>query len=314
MMSQINKKRILVTGAHGFVGKNLLQKLRQNGFENTLVPTRQECDFSNQFQVDDYFKSQRPEIVFHLAGKNGGIGINKQKIADFFYENTLINTFVIHYSHLYGVEKLVSLGAGCAYPKHSPIPLKESDYWNGFPDENLYGYSIAKKNLIVQSLAYKEQYGLNSTVLLPANLYGPHDNFNSNSSVIPALIEKFIQAKKNSSKSIEVWGTGNASREFLFVDDVVDALINSINCNEVGPFNLGNGIEVSIKTLVENISELICYTGNIIWDKTKADGQPRRVYDMSKFEEIFGYVPQISLNEGLEKTIKWYLENNKNKK
>jgi GDP-L-fucose synthase len=307
----IKNKKILVTGAHGFVGKNLILELKNRGYNNLLTPNREECNFTNELEVSNYFKNNKPNIVFHLAGKNGGIGINKEKIAEFYYENTMINTLVINYSSINNVEKIISFGAGCAYPKFAKIPLVEEDYWNGFPNENLYGYSMAKRNLVIQSMAYKQQHNLNSTVLLPANLYGPYDNFNNNSSVIPALIEKFINAKYDNKKFVEIWGSGVATREFLYVKDAVDAIINSISCKEIGPINLGNGVEVSIKQLVETISEIVEYKGEIIWDKSKADGQLRRVYDMSKFRQFFGYIPKTKLYEGLKLTIDWYIKNKK---
>jgi GDP-L-fucose synthase len=225
----------------------------------------------------------------------------------------MMSILVTHYSYLNGVEKLVSLAAGCGYPKSIPVPFTEEDFWNGFPDENSYGYSLAKKNLIIQSWSYREQYGFNSTVLLPANLYGPYDNFNlENSHVVPALIRKFIDAKLNNLDSVEVWGTGIATREFLYVDDTVNAIIDAIDCNESGPFNLGTGKETSIKELVETISSLVGYEGKIQWNSSKPDGQPRRFYDMTKFEKAFGYVPNTKLIEGLKKTIEWYQNNLKN--
>ena len=205
---------------------------------------------------------------------------------------------------------MVSLAAGCGYPKLLEVPYSEEDFWKDLPDENSIGYSMAKKNLIIQSWTYREQYDFDSTVLLPANLYGPHDNFNLETShVVPALIRKFIEARENDKKSVTVWGTGVASREFLYVDDTVTAIIDAIKCKESGPFNLGTGKETTIKELVETISNLTNFKGEIVWDTTKPDGQPRRFYDMSKFEKSFGYVPNTELIEGLKQTIEWYEKN-----
>ena len=221
-----------------------------------------------------------------------------------------MGTLVTHYSYLYGVEKLVSLAAGCGYPKYLPVPYTEEDFWKDLPDENSIGYSMAKKNLIIQSWTYRDQFGFDSTVLLPANLYGPHDNFNLDTShVVPALIRKFIEAKNSNSESITVWGDGTASREFLYVDDTVKAIIDAIHCSESGPFNLGTGKETTIKELVNTISKLVNFEGKIIWDDSKPNGQPRRFYNMSKFKKTFGYVPNTNLEVGLKKTIEWYEKN-----
>ena len=221
--------------------------------------------------------------------------------------------FVMNSAHECGTEKVVSLAAGCGYPKHLPVPFTEEGFWQGLPDENSYGYSLAKKNLIIQSWAYREQYGFDSTILLPANLYGPEDNFNLEAShVVPALIRKFIEAKETNSPSVEVWGTGKATREFLYVDDAVKAIIDSVDCKESGPFNLGTGVETTVKELVETISELVGYEGEIIWNASRPDGQPRRFYDMSKFKETYGYVPNTKLKDGLKITIDWFNQNKNN--
>jgi GDP-L-fucose synthase len=305
----LKNKKVLVTGGHGFVGKNLLHELDKRGVEY-YAPNKSEFDLRKETDVVNLFEFYKPNIVIHLAGKVGGIGANKEKPGDFFYDNIMMGTLISHYSYLYNVDKLVSLAAGCGYPKFLQVPYTEEDFWKDLPDENSIGYSMAKKNLIIQSWTYKEQYGFNSTVLLPANLYGPNDNFNLETShVVPALIKKFIDGKNNNLKEITVWGDGSASREFLYVDDTVNAIIDSININDCGPFNLGTGKETSIKELVETISEIVGYKGNIIWDSSKPNGQPRRFYDMSKFKNSFGYVPNTSLVDGLKKTIEWYEKN-----
>jgi GDP-L-fucose synthase len=312
MKSWINKT-ILITGANGFVGKALVRILKQMGANNLLTPSSKELDLTKQSQVKTYFEIYKPQIVFHLAGKVGGVAINKAKPAEFFYENITMGIFVMNSAHECGTEKVVSLAAGCGYPKHLPVPFTEEGFWQGLPDENSYGYSLAKKNLIIQSWAYREQYGFDSTILLPANLYGPEDNFNLEAShVVPALIRKFIEAKETNSPSVEVWGTGKATREFLYVDDAVKAIIDSVDCKESGPFNLGTGVETTVKELVETISELVGYEGEIIWNASRPDGQPRRFYDMSKFKETYGYVPNTKLKDGLKITIDWFNQNKNN--
>lgn len=312
MKNWINKK-ILITGANGFVGKALVRILKEMGAENLLTPSSKDLDLTNESVVKNYFEENKPQIVLHLAGKVGGVAINKAKPAEFFYENIMMGTLVMHYSYLNGAEKVVSLAAGCGYPKHLPVPFTEEGFWEGLPDENSYGYSLAKKNLIVQSWAYRQQYEFDSTILLPANLYGPEDNFNLEAShVVPALIRKFIEAKDNNLPSVEVWGTGKATREFLYVDDAVKAIIDSVDCKESGPFNLGTGVETTVKELVDTISNLVGYAGEIIWNSDRPDGQPRRFYDMTKFKETFGYVPSTKLEDGLKITIQWFIQNKNN--
>ena len=307
-------RRVLVTGAHGFVGRNLMNLLEgmqdENEFE-ILAPSRTELDLTKEEQVAPYFKANKPHIVLHLAGKVGGIYANKTHPGEFFYQNIMMGTLVMHYSHLYGAEKVVALAAGCGYPKMLPVPYTEEDFWRDLPDENSIGYSMAKKNLIIQSWTYREQYGFNSVVLLPANLYGPYDNFDLETShVVPALIRKFLEAKERGDKEVVVWGTGIASREFLYSVDTAKAIIDMAEkVNETGPFNLGTGTETTIKVLIETIKEATGFEGEIIWDTTKPDGQPRRFYDMTRFRNALGYAPSTLLSVGIKETVKWYEEN-----
>jgi len=309
-IDNFKNKKILITGSSGFVGKNLINKLIELKFNNILSPSSKDLDLTNENSVKKYFEKNKPEVVLHIAGLVGGISINKDKPAEFFYKNAMMSLLVNHYSFINNVEKLVSLAAGCGYPKNIPVPFSENDFWNGLPDMNSYGYSLAKKNLVIGSWAYNEQYNFNHTVLIPANLYGPYDNFNlERSHVIPALIRKFLEAKENNLKEVIVWGTGSVTREFLYVDDTVQAIIDAMSCNETGPFNLGTGKETSIKELNETISNIIGFNGNIVWDSTKPDGQPKRFYNMEKFKNSFGYVPSTSLYDGLYQTIEWYKQN-----
>jgi GDP-L-fucose synthase len=306
---ELKGKKILVTGGKGFVGSNLIKELEKQGL-TYYSPSKSEYDLRKEEDVKKLFNTYQPNIVIHLAGKVGGIGANKAKPGDFFYDNIMIGTLILEYARQSGTEKVVALAAGCGYPKFLPVPYSEEDFWKDLPDENSIGYSMAKKNLIIQSWTYRDQFGFDSTILLPANLYGPHDNFNLETShVVPALIRKFIEARNNNSESVEVWGSGKATREFLYVEDAVKAIVDAINCKESGPFNLGTGKETSVKELVETISELVGFKGNIIWDSTKPDGQPKRFYNMDKFKASFGYVPDTKLKDGLTKTIEWYESN-----
>ena len=309
-MSFWKNKKVFVTGAHGFVGSNLM-KLLENKDCEVLAPTSKELDLTSEEQVKSFFFTNKPDIVLHLAGKVGGIAANKASPGEFFYKNIMMGTLVMHYAHLSGCEKVVALAAGCGYPKHLPVPYTEDDFWKDLPDENSIGYSMAKKNLIIQSWTYREQYDFNSVILLPANLYGPHDNFDLETShVVPALVRKFIEAKERGDSQVEVWGTGTASREFLYSVDTAQAILDMAeHVNQTGPFNLGTGVETTIKELVETIGNLTEFDGEIVWDTSRPDGQPRRFYDMSRFEKALGYVPSTSLEDGLLQTIKWYKEN-----
>lgn len=308
-MTYWDKKTVLITGAHGFVGTNLVNYIRKSKLGcKLLTPTRVELNLTNEEAVRKYFSMYKPQIVLHLAGRVGGIGINKEIPAQFFYDNLMMGTLVMHHAQLNGCQKLVALAAGCGYPKFAHVPYKEEDFWKDLPDENSIGYSMAKKNLIIQSWTYRQQYGFNSVVLLPANLYGPYDNFNLETShVVPALIRKFTEAKKLNKGIVDAWGTGSATREFLYVKDTVKAIVDMAELvNESGPFNLGTGVETSVKELIEIIAKNVEYKGEIAWDVSKPDGQPKRFYDMTRFKNALGYVPSTSLSQGISETVEWY--------
>ncbi len=312
-MINLTKKKILITGAHGFLGKHLVNNLMAKkgvSKKNLYLPFLKELDLRFLKNCQKVVKSQ--DIVIHLAAKVGGIGLNKEKPGELFYDNAIMGIQLIEAARQANVEKFVIIGTICAYPKFAEVPFKEEKIWDGYPEETNAPYGIAKKVLLVQSQAYRKQYDFNSIFLLPVNLYGPGDNFDLQSShVIPALIRKIAEAKKENRKHIEVWGTGKATREFLYVEDAVDGIISATEkYNKPKPINLGSGIEISIKDLVFLICKLMNFSGGIRWDKSKPDGQPKRMLDVSKSKKEFGFVAQTSFKKGLEKTIKWYLNNN----
>ncbi len=310
-MSFWKNKKILVTGGNGFVGKSVLKILAKKDISQIISPKSSEYDLTAEKDVIKLFNNHKPDYVIHLAGKVGGVLANKLSPGDFFYKNIMMGSLIMQYARLNGVKKLVALAAGCGYPKHLKVPFKESDFWLDLPDENSIGYSMAKKMLIIQSWTYREQFNFNSSILLPANIYGPNDNFDlENSHVVPALIRKFVEAKDNNKNEVVIWGSGTASREFLHVNDTARAILDVLEFyNQSGPLNLGTGVPTTIKELVILLKELTNFNGNIIWDKSKPDGQPQRYYDMSLFKKNIGYVPKISLREGLQITIDWFNEN-----
>jgi GDP-L-fucose synthase len=304
----IQGKRILVTGGGGFLGTRVVQRLRARGAREVVVPRRRDVDLTQQAQVDDLLDGVRPQVVIHLAAEVGGIGANRANPGRFFYANAAMGLHVIEAARRVGVEKFVQTGTVCAYPKHTPVPFAESDLWNGYPEETNAPYGVAKKALLVMLQGYREQYGLNGVYLLPVNLYGPGDNFDPESShVIPALIRKFVEATERHDPVVEVWGTGSASREFLHVDDAARALVLATeHYDRPDPVNVGSGAEITIRELVALIAELAGFRGEIRWDVSKPDGQPRRKLDTSRAREEFGFTSQIGFREGLRQTIDWW--------
>lgn len=305
-----DSKKVVVTGGNGFLGSFLVQKLRDIGCQNIFIPDIKDYDLVNLDDVKRLYRDAHPDIVIHLAAKVGGIGANREKPGEFFYDNLMMGTQLMEIGRQTGIEKFVALGTICCYPKFAPVPFKEDDVWNGYPEETNAPYGLAKKMLLVQSQAYRQQYGFNSIFLMPVNLYGPRDNFDPGSShVIPALIKKIHDAQVAGQKEIVVWGTGKATREFLYVEDAAEGiLLASERYQKSDPVNLGAGFEISIKELVELIARLMKFDGSIIWDSTKPDGQPRRMLDTSRAEREFGFRAKTNFEVGLKTTIKWYLE------
>ncbi|MFH0797362.1 MAG: GDP-L-fucose synthase [Candidatus Omnitrophota bacterium] len=312
-------KRILVTGGAGFLGSFLVEKLKERGCRNIFVPHIQDYNLVEMEAIKRVYQDSNPDIVIHLAAKVGGIGANLANPGEFFYDNLIMGVQLMEMGRQRKIEKFVAIGTICAYPKHTPVPFKEENLWNGYPEETNAPYGLAKKMLLVQSQAYRQQYGFNSIFLLPVNLYGPRDNFDLETShVIPALIRKCLEVKKQSchsegqspkesQPSLTVWGTGTPTREFLYVEDAAEGiLLAAERYNKPEPVNLGAGFEISIKDLVALIVRITGFKGSVRWDMTKPDGQPRRCLDTSRAKEEFGFVAKTPFEEGLIKTISWY--------
>lgn len=302
----LKNKRIVVTGGAGFLGSHLVAELQKERPAEIVVPRSAQYDLRNREEAAQVVKNA--DVVIHLAANVGGIGYNQEHPAELFYDNLLMGTHVLHESYRAGVKKFVGIGTICAYPKYTPVPFKEEDLWNGYPEETNAPYGLAKKMLLVQSQAYQDQYNFPAIYLLPTNLYGPHDNFDPNSShVIPALIRKFVEAKEKNASEVVVWGTGAPTREFLFVEDAARAIVLATKLyNKPEPVNLGSNFEISIAELAHTIGDVVGYTGKIIFDTTKPDGQPRRKIDTSRAEELFGFSSQVTFPKGLKKTVEWY--------
>jgi len=301
-------KNILVTGGKGFLGSHLVEKLRQRDCENIFVPLIEEYDLVDIKAIKRLYPDAKPDIVIHLAAVVGGIGANRENPGKFFYDNIMMGVQMMEQGRQFEIEKFVALGTVCAYPKFTPVPFKEENLWNGYPEETNAPYGLAKKMLLVQSRAYRQQYGFNAIYLILVNLYGPRDNFDPESShVIPALIKKSYDAVKNKEDKIVIWGDGTPTREFLYVEDAAEAiLLASERYNKSDPVNIGAGFEISIKHLAKLIAKLSGFQGRIICDKTKPNGQARRRLDTSKAEREFGFKAKTSFEVGLKKTIEWY--------
>lgn len=307
-MSFWQDKRVVVTGGSGFLGRYLVNKLQQRGIAQLFAPRKAEYDLRNLQAVQALLADTRPDIIIHLAATVGGIGANRARPAEFFYDNLMMGVQLFHESWQAGVSKFVAIGTICAYPKFTPIPFTEEELWNGYPEETNAPYGLAKKMLLVQSQAYRQQYGYNSIFLLPVNLYGPGDNDNLETShVIPALIRKCLEAKAHGHETITAWGDGSPTREFLYVEDAAEAiLLATERYNDSEPVNLGSGFEITIKDLLETVARLTEFSGRIIWDTTKPNGQPRRALNTNRALQFFGFRAQTDFETGLRQTIAAY--------
>ena len=303
-----SEKRICVTGGAGFLGTHLIKDLRDRGADSIFVPTIEKYDLVQKSAIEQMLADAKPDVIIHLAAHVGGIGANREHPAEFFYDNLMMGVQLMHEAYLAGVEKFVAIGTVCAYPKFTPVPFKEESLWIGYPEETNAPYGLAKKMLLVQSQAYRQQYGFNSIFLLPVNLYGPGDNFDPRSShVIPALIRKCIEAQGKSKDHIVVWGDGSPTREFIYVTDAAMGIaLAAERYNKSEPVNIGSGSEISIKALVEKIARMTGFKGKLVWDTSKPNGQPRRALDTSRAKAEFGFEAKTGFDEGLQATIDWY--------
>ena len=307
-MSWLADKRIVVTGGAGFLGSNVVQKLEKRGCKQIFVPRSKDYNLVEIEAVKRLYSDAKPDIVIHLAARVGGIGANMNNPGSFFYENLMMGVQLIEVGRQAGIEKFVAIGTICAYPKLTPVPFKEENLWNGYPEETNAPYGLAKKMLLVQAQAYRQQYGFNVIYLLPVNLYGPGDNFDPESShVIPALIKKVFDAKVKGENRIVAWGSGKPTREFIYVEDAAEGIVLATEkYNKPEPVNLGAGFEISIKNLADLICELAGFDGKIEWDTSQPDGQPRRRLDTGKAKREFGFETKMDFREGLKRTIEWY--------
>jgi len=315
-MSYWANQKVLITGGEGFLGHHVVDALSGGGCKEIFLVKHKHYDLTVESEVKRLFSDQRPDIVFHLAGLVGGILPNKERPAEFFYQNLMMGTLAMHYAWKAGVKKFVAAGAGCGYPEQAPIPLKESSFWDGFPQKESAPYSLAKRLLSIQSLAYYHQYGFVSIICIPGNLYGPWDNFNLlDAHVIPALVRKFVEAKINKAPTIEIWGTGRPSRDFVYAGDVAEGMLKAVETykkNEI--VNISSGIETSIRQLSEQLKALTEYEGEITWNTSRPDGQLRRCFDLTKARKDLGFEAKTDLAAGLRKTVAWYQDNLNNQK
>ena len=307
----LKNKKILVTGGNGFLGKNVVKNLENLGINDIIIPSSSDYDLRNMNNCKKVVDGI--DVVFHLAAHVGGIGLNREKPGELFFDNLMMGTQLLHESKIANVEKFIALGTVCSYPKFTQIPFSEDDIWNGYPEETNAPYGLAKKMLLVQSKAYREQYDFRSIVVIPTNLYGPDDNFDPSSShVIPALILKIFHAKKNNLEQIEVWGDGSPTRDFLFVDDAAKGIVQAAErYDEISPLNLGSSEEISIKKLVSLISDILDYNGKIVWNKSKPNGQPRRCVSYVRAKEKINFEPKVNFSDGMKQTIQWFLNTQK---
>jgi GDP-L-fucose synthase len=304
-------KKVCVTGGAGFLGSFILEKLAARGAKDVFVPRIENYDLTNIDDVRKMLKDSDPDIVIHLAALAGGIGANMKRPAEFFYNNLMMGVPLMHESYLHKVDKFVAIGTICSYPKFAPVPFKEEYLWTGYPEETNAPYGLAKAMLLIQAQTYREQYGFNAIYLLPVNLYGPRDNFNLETShVIPALVRKFIEAQDRGDKTVTLWGDGTPTREFFYAGDAAEGILTAAEkYNGSEPVNLGAGMEISIKDLANTISRLTEFKGEIVWDTEKPNGQPRRMLDVSRAKDYFGFEAEMEFEDGLKKTIEWFKAN-----
>ena len=307
-MPYFDEQRVVVTGGAGFLGSVAVRLLRERGCKQVFVPRSREYNLVNAEAVQRLYRDARPDLVIHLAAKVGGIGANRANPGKFFYDNLMMGVQLIEEGRRAGLSKLVAVGTICSYPKFAPVPFREDDLWNGYPEETNAPYGLAKKMLLVQSQAYRQQYGFNSVVLFPVNLYGPNDNFDLETShVIPAMIRKIEQGIARGEREVELWGDGSPTREFLYVDDAAEALLLAAErYDESEPMNLGSGREISIRDLANTIASLMGYRGSFRYDTSKPNGQPRRGLDVSRAQKSLGWTARTSLEDGLRRTIDWW--------
>ena len=306
-------KKIIVTGGSGFLGSFVVEKLKQRGAADVFVPRSSHYDLRSQDGIARMLQDFKADMVIHLAALAGGIGANRARPAEFFYNNLMMGVPLLHQAWEQHVEKFIAVGSVCSYPKFTPIPFKEENLWDGYPEETNAPYGLAKKMLLVQSQSYRQQYGYNSIYLMPVNLFGPRDNFDLETShVIPALIRKAIEAGERSDAEMPVWGDGSPTREFLYVEDAAEGILTAAEkYNDSEPVNLGSGFEISIKDLVEMTAKMTGFTGKLVWQTDKPNGQPRRGLDVNRAKEYFGWSAQVPFEEGMRRTIEWFKENRK---